>query len=69
MSALRGLLSAGGVLRMRHPYGPYVVLAGKSTPVAGDEVVRALRAGWVRPNGVDPHGVYLFAYRPGAVVP
>lgn len=68
MSALRQLLASGGVLRMRHPYGSYVVLAGKSTPVADDEVRQALRAGWVRPNGVDPHGVYLFALRPGAVV-
>lgn len=61
MKALQQLLRSGGVLRMRPPYGPYVVLGGKSTPVAEAVVRQAVKAGVVRPNGVDQHGVYLFA--------
>lgn len=63
MAALMLLLRSGGVLRMRHPYGPYVVLAGRSTPVAEADLRQALTTGVVRPNGVDKHGVYLFAMR------
>ena len=63
MNDLRRLLGSGGVLRMRHPYGPYVVQNGKSTPVAEAEVRTALKAGVVRPNGIDKHGVYLFVLK------
>lgn len=61
MKALLQLLRSGGVLRMRPPYGAYVVVAGKSTSVASEVVQQAVQAGLVRPNGVDQHGVYGFA--------
>lgn len=61
MSTLSSLLKSGGVLRSRPPYGPYVVMSGKSTPVTEQEVRAAVKSGLVRPNGVDRHGVYGFA--------
>ncbi len=58
---LQQLLQSGGVLRIRPPYGPYVVVAGKSTPVTEGEVRQAVESGLVRPSGIDRHGVYGFA--------
>lgn len=61
MTNLKQMLMSGGVLRMRPPYGPYVVANGHSTPVSEGEVHQAIKSGLVRPNGIDSHGVYLFA--------
>ena len=55
------LLRQGGSLRYRPPHGFYVVLAGKQQPVSQAEARKAVESRTVRPNGIDQHGVYLFA--------
>ena len=57
MLALRN----GGSLRFRPPHGFYVVLAGQRVLISQGAAKAAVRAGRVRPNGIDQHGVYLFA--------
>ena len=62
MSAtILSLLRQGASLRYRPPHGFYVVLAGKQQPVSQSEARKAVEAKLVRPNGIDQHGVYLFA--------
>ena len=55
------LLQTGGVLRYRPPHGFYVVLRGKSTAITDAEARAAVSAKKVLPNGIDQHGVYIFA--------
>ena len=60
-AAILPLLRQGGSLRYRPPHGFYVVLGGKQQPVSQADARAAVRAALVRPNGIDQHGVYLFA--------
>ena len=55
------MLQSGGVLRWRPPHGFYVVLRGKHVAVTEAEARAAVTAKQVRPDGVDQHGVYIFA--------
>ena len=55
------MLQSGGVLRYRPPHGFYVVLRGKHVAVTEAEARAAVTAKQVRPDGVDQHGVYIFA--------
>ena len=55
------MLQSGGVLRYRPPHGFYVVMRGKSTAITDAEARAAVSAKKVLPNGIDQHGVYLFA--------
>ena len=59
------LLQTGGVLRYRTPHGFYVVLRGKHVAVTEAEARAAVTAKQVRPDGVDQHGVYIFALAEG----
>lgn len=55
------MLQSGGVLRWRPPHGFYVVLRGKHVAVTEAEARAAVTAKQVRPDGIDQHGVYIFA--------
>ena len=62
MSAtILSLLRQGASLRYRPPHGFYVVLGGKAHKVDQAEARKAVESRTVRPNGIDQHGVYLFA--------
>ena len=61
MNSLLQLLKSGGSLRYRPPHGFYVVLGGETKPVDQAAGRQAVTSKLVRPNGIDPHGVYLFA--------
>ena len=55
------MLQSGGVLRYRPPHGFYVVMRGKHVAVTEPEARAAVTAKQVRPDGIDQHGVYIFA--------
>lgn len=59
------LLQSGGVLRYRPPHGFYTVLRGKHVAVTEAEARAAVAAKQVRPDGIDQHGVYIFALAKG----
>ena len=60
-AAIVSLLRQGGSLRYRPPHGFYVVLGGETKPVDQAAGRQAVTSKLVRPNGIDQHGVYLFA--------